>query len=158
MVGSTWLLGAPVDDANIGYPVALPARQTGLDILPLEVRRKPAKPGWVRVLKGVDVDDRVQPAVDFATDEWHRAAAGADVKRRGSRAKGVPGQERRIGDPGNQRRAWMRCPHAAVLDAEGAVTGPGGNLRRFVGPLEREADVAAVASSFDLYGFTHAVT
>src|SRR5262245_32124119 len=131
-------------EADIGDPVALPAREARLDVLAFERSGRAAKPRRVDVFQRVDAHDCVEAMVDLAGDEWDRAATRADVKGRRSRPEGVFGHEAGIADRDRQSRAGIGRPDSAMLYAEGAIAGARGNFLRVTLPFEPEGDVAAV--------------
>src|SRR5258706_5816917 len=87
--------------------------------------------------------------VDAAGDHRHDAASRADLELRGLGAECVLRHLRGIFHHDLESAAWIGSPHAAVLGAERAGAGAGGNLDRVRIPGEGEGDVAAVALAVD---------
>src|SRR5215831_10151657 len=131
-------------EADIGNPVALPAREARLDILAFERSGRAAKPRRVDIFQRVDAHDRIEAIVDLAGDQWDCTATRADMEGRGLRPEGVFRNETGIADRDRQTRAGIGRPDSAMLDTEGAIAGAGGNLVRVTLPFEPEGDVATV--------------
>src|SRR5258706_2933159 len=83
--------------------------------------------------------------VDATGDDGHDATSRADQEFRGLGAECVLRHLRGIFHHDPESAAWIGGPHAAVLGAERAGAGAGGNLDRVRISGEGEGDVAAVA-------------
>ena len=139
----------PVDEANIGNPVTLPARKTRFDILAFEADGCSTKPRCIDIFEHVDVDDRIEMIRDLAGDQRHRAAPRADVKRRGPGPEGVLRHQRGITNSDRQPGIGVRSPDASVLRAKSATARARRNLWRVSFAFEIEGDIAAVAFTDD---------
>src|SRR6266571_714739 len=148
----------PVDEANIGDPVTLSARETRFNIFAFEVSGGPMKPRWVDILEHVDVDDRIEMVCDLAGNQRHGAALRADVKRGSPGPEGVLRYERGITNSDRQPGIGVRSPDAAVVHAERTTARARRNLGRVSFPFKLEGDIAAVAFTIDEHGVRFGAT
>src|SRR5580704_14263830 len=75
---------------DIGNPVPLSTRKTRFLFLTIKICRLLTQAGEVKVIKGVDVYDGIEPVGNLTGHNRHRATAHTHVKCRGLRSEYVP--------------------------------------------------------------------
>src|SRR5262249_48632086 len=139
----------PASTGRFRRPVASAPRQAVVSALAFEVRRGGHDLRARGAVESVDVEYRVARPLDRADDDRNDAAAEADVKVGGPAAEAVAVPPRVVGDWPPEAPLGMRDPHAAMFRAELAAARARGDGRRGRGPLQCDADVAAVAARRD---------
>lgn len=131
-------------------PVALAAGEAVFGGLALEIRRRRDELRTVHVVERVHIDHGVPRALDLAGRDRHHAAGGADMEIRRLRAEPVQRDPFLVGDGQREAALGVRGPDASVLRAQAAAAGAHRDRRPGAGPVEGEADVAAMTAAVDL--------
>src|SRR5262249_52546573 len=98
---------------------------------------------------GVNVEDGITPAFDACRHDRDHTATPADVKIRGVAAEAIAARGGRIGDRQPEGTTGIGGPARRMLAPEIAAASPHWNGRPRRRPVERHANVAAMAGRLE---------
>ena len=101
--------------------------------------------GRRNAMQGMDIDHRIEAAINLTGHQRNVVALLADEKFSSSRSEGVPGKLRKVVDLNFQFCRWRRSPNAFMGLAERTRTRPSWSAGRVRQPLEIERYVATLA-------------